>query len=320
MRTNRLPVIRLSAAALVLGVAAIGCASDGNDADETSSSTRTVEHAQGVTEVPDDPQRIAVLWRPTLSALVDLGFDPVASGANDPSGADLAPFLPDDYDIDALEIVATSREPDIEALAVAEPDLILSVDTAGFAEAYDDLSQIAPTVSLEWTGTGRWRSHVTDVAEALGTSDRADEVVAEYDEHVEQVRAAVSDPAATAASLVRVQAADVLRLETPESFPGQVFADVGFARPDGQLEPDPDRDFIEISLELIPAADGDVIFTMANGENDAARDSITSSALWQNLEAAQSGQVHPVDYDVWGSSTYRGAHRILDDIEAAIAG
>lgn len=304
---------------ILLAVVTAGC---GDDATETSqpSSTHTVVHAQGETDVPDNPQRIAVLWRPTLSALVDLGFDPVAVGAEDPSGADLEPFLPDDYPVGDLDVVADERDPDIEALAVAEPDLILSVDVAGFAEAYDDLSQIAPTVSLEWTGTGSWRTHLTELAEVLQAEDHADQIVAEYDEHVADVRAAVGDPAAVSVSLVRVQAADVLRLETPASFPGQVVADVGFARPDSQLEPDPDRDFVEISLELIPDADGDVIFVMANSDNDGARASITDSELWRNLGAAQQGQVFHQDYDVWGSSTYRGAHRILDDIEAALAG
>lgn len=303
--------------AALLPLAACGGGDDDPAADDRQA-THTVVHAQGETEVPDDPQRIAVLWRPTLSALVDLGFEPVAAAAETGDGADLATFLPDDFPVENLEIVGPTNEPDIEALAVADPDLIVSVDIAALADAYDDLSQIAPTVSLTWDGTGSWRSHVDELAEALNVPERADEVVAEYDAHVQQVRDAVGDPGAVEVSLVRVQAADVLRLETPASFPGQVLDDVGFARPAGQLEPDPDRDFIEISLELIPEADGDVVFVLANGENTGARETITSSALWQNLPAAQAGQVVDADYDVWGSSTYRGAHAILDDLEAAL--
>ncbi|SDU69819.1 iron-siderophore ABC transporter substrate-binding protein [Jiangella alkaliphila] len=306
------------AAALLAALTA--CGDDEPAAETGDQATHTVVHAQGETEVPDDPQRIAVLWRPTLSALTDLGFEPIAATAETEDGSDLATYLPEDFPADDLEIVGATNEPDIEALAVADPDLILGVDIAGLSEAYDSLSQIAPTVSLTWEGTGSWRSHVTELADALGVPERAEEVVADYDAHVEEVRDAVGDPGAVEVSLVRVQAADVLRLETPASFPGQVLDDVGFARPAGQLEPDPDRDFIEISLELIPEVNGDVIFVLANGENTSARETITSSALWQNLPAAQAGAVVDADYTVWGSSTYRGAHAILDDLEAALGG
>lgn len=317
MRPRRLAPLALLAAAVT---ALTACGDDGSSAAAgDDQATHTVTHAQGETEVPDDPQRIAVLWRPTLSALVDLGFDPVATGAELADGADLAPFLPEGYAVDGLEFVGTAREPNIEALAAADPDLILTAEVDGAADTYESLSQIAPTVSLTWEGTGSWRSHVTEVAEALQVPDRADEIVAAYDERVQEVRDAVGDPGAVEVSLVRVQAADVLRLETPASFPGQVLDDVGFARPDGQLEPDADRDYIEISLELIPEADGDVVFVLANGENAAARETITASQLWQNLPAAQRGDVIDADYTVWGSSTYRGAHSILDDIETALA-
>lgn len=313
---RRLAVPLALAAALLAVLTA--CGDDEPAAGTGDQATHTVVHAQGEAEVPDDPQRIAVLWRPTLSALTDLGFEPIAATAETEDGSDLATYLPDDFPAEDLEIVGATNEPDIEALAVADPDLIIGVDVAGLSEAYDDLSQIAPTVSLTWEGTGSWRSHVTELADALGVPERAEEVVAEYDAHVDEVRDAVGDPGAVEVSLVRVQAADVLRLETPASFPGQVLDDVGFARPAGQLEPDPDRDFIEISLELIPEVDGDVVFVLANGENTGARETITSSALWQNLPAAQAGAVVDADYTVWGSSTYRGAHAILDDLEAAL--
>ncbi len=293
------------------------CGDDDTQPATSRGDTHTVNHAQGETEVPDDPQRIAVLWRPTLSAMVDLDFDPVAVAADDPSGDDLDTFLPDDYPIDQLDVVGTTEGPDVEAIAVAQPDLILSVNVRGFAEAYDDLSEIAPTVSLGWEGTGSWRSHLAEVAEVLEVPDRADDVIADYDEHVDRVRAAVGDPASIEASIVRVQSTDVLRLETPESFPGQVFDDIGFARPESQIEPDSERDFAEISLELMPRADGDVIFTLANESNDQARSTITQSELWNQLDAARTDRVYHQDYAAWGGSSYRAAHRILDDVQAA---
>jgi iron complex transport system substrate-binding protein len=114
---------------------------------------------------------------------------------------------------------------------------------------------------------------------------------------------------------VRIQTAEEIRLETPRSFPGQVLADLGFARPPNQTTADPDRDYLTLSLERIPEAGGDAIIVMHAGNKADAWRSIQSNPLWTQLPAARAGRVVTVDYDHWGASTYYGAHRILDDIE-----
>lgn len=310
---------------VLLVLVAAGCADDGEGSGSDQGALRTISAANGEVEVPEDPQRIAVLWRPTLAAVVELGFEPVAT-LGDPAdpAADLATNLPADYDVSSLSIVGTGTGNDIsvEKLAAAEPDLIIGASTPNgdFDALLPKLTDIAPTALLSWEGTGSWRTHVEDVAEILGATDEAKQVADDYQTRVEEVQAAVGDPAGTTVSLVRIQSPQELRFESPQSFPGQVIADLGFARPDPQTTPDEGKDFTSVSLEHLDQADADVIFVLPNdgdGQAQANLDEVQSNPLWATLGAVANDAVHVVEYAYWGASNYYGAHRILDDVEAA---
>lgn len=318
----------LSVFALAGVLALSACGTDGGDsASDENGDTRTVEGVNGSVEIPAAPERIAVLWRPTLAAVTQLGHDVVGTMGT-PGEADqgLAPFLPEGVDGAELTLVTSSPAEDdinIEELANTAPDLIIGVSTAmgTQAEMLDSLEAIAPTVLLEWEGTGSWRGHLEEVAEILDAQAEAEEAVAAYDAALEQARTDLAeadvDPAETELSLVRLQSDSEIRLETPESFPGQIVADLGFARPDTQLEGDGDTDFIPHSYENLDQADGDAVFVLAGSGYPDAPDTF-SDGLWSNLDAVQDEQVYRVDYDFWGASNYHGAHRIIEDVTAAL--
>jgi iron complex transport system substrate-binding protein len=287
------------------------------------AATKVVGTPMGEVEVPTDPQRIVVLWGATLSSVVQLGFEPVAAFGRDGDNSNLAPYLPEGYPLDTLEVVAAPREVNFEAVTAVEPDLILGGDVPHLSESYDQLSAIAPTVLLSWEGTASWRTMLTDVADVLGVPERAAEAVQEYEAHVADVREAIGlEENPMTVSVVRIQSPEEIRVETPASFSGQIIADVGFTRPDNQLQPDADADYISLSLERIPDVDASTIIALYlfnDGDTSAAWDQIRTSPLWQALPAVQAGRVVEADFTNWSSSNYYAAHHVLDDISAAFS-
>lgn len=313
-------------------LALTGC---GPGSDETGSQdaaggdTRTVEGANGAVEVPAEPERVAVLWRPTLAAVTGLGHEVVGTmGTPGSDDQGLAPFLPADVDGGALTLVTNSPVEDdvnIEELATAEPDLIIGVDTQMGAqtEMLDSLEAIAPTVLLEWEGTGSWRGHLEEVAEVLNAQEAAEEALGAYDAAIEQARTRIEEagvePAETEVSLVRLQDAGEIRLETPASFPGQVVDDLGLARPDSQLEAEGESDFISLSYENLEQGDGNVVFALAGSGFPGAPDTFTDG-VWSNLNAVEEERIYRVDHDFWGAANHHGAHRVIEDVTAALTG
>jgi iron complex transport system substrate-binding protein len=73
---------------------------------------------------------------------------------------------------------------------------------------------------------------------------------------------------------------------------------------------------LNVSEEAIPQMAGEVIFTTVYGNADeTAREDITSSPLWQELEAVQQGRVYEVSDDTWMLGIgYTAADAVLDDL------
>lgn len=137
MRTSR-PLV---AASLVLAssLALAGCAAQAAEAgsqEPTEAGTVTVTDNHGEIEVPVAPERVVALDNTTFQTLSDWEIPVVA--APKPLMYDLWPDLSGDEVLD----VGTHREPDLEAVIEADPDLI--VGGYRFREIYDDLTAIQP--------------------------------------------------------------------------------------------------------------------------------------------------------------------------------
>ncbi len=303
-------------AGAVLATVLSGCGSTGTGTDSQAQAapageTRTVRHAMGETEIAGTPERVVVLDTGELDAALALGVTPVGAVRTDVS--DALPAYIEDAGVDAGDIAAvgTIAEPDLEAIAALEPDLVLS-NSVRHAGIYEQLSGIAPTVFAGAVGES-WQENLLLAGEALGRADRAQELLDEHAARAEEVGALFGDPAATEVSVVRFLDGTLIRLYGEGSFIGSVLADVGFARPEVQRT---QETFVEVSPEQVTSADGDLLFHAAYGdEGVAAAGQVTAGPLWQSIPAVAEGRAAAVDDDRWflGLGPL-GAGLVLDDL------
>ena len=106
----------------------------------TAGQAREITHAMGVTDVPDDPQRIVVLTNEGTEALLSVGVVPVGaveSWKGNPWYDYLMPQM------GGVTLLGTEGAANLEVLATLEPDLILGSKVRQ-EKIYEQLSAIAP--------------------------------------------------------------------------------------------------------------------------------------------------------------------------------
>jgi iron complex transport system substrate-binding protein len=327
MKVSPRPSVSLLAVGVVLAVS--GCGGDagsGNaSADEGGAAeapaTVTVEHAMGTTEVPCTPERVVTLGQGQTDSVLALGVTPV--GAARPWTDDWYEYLPDE--IEEADVIGTELEPDLEAIAALQPDVILGSKLRHEA-LYPQLSQIAPTVFSETIGVA-WKDNVSLWAQALCRQDEGKEILDAYAERTAEMQARLEEAgkADTEVSIVRFMP-DQVRIYLT-GFPGSVIRDVGLPRPQAQQVENWDESpqLIEISEERIPEMDGDVVFVMVSDEwyaqtgghdVDETMARWTSTDLWQGLSAVQAGNVHEINENYWNlGGGILAANTALDSIE-----
>ncbi|MEM7091739.1 MAG: iron-siderophore ABC transporter substrate-binding protein [Actinomycetota bacterium] len=297
---------------------------DSTDADtaEPESSTRVVEHALGTSEIPTRPERIVVMDPGTILPTL-LTFDLPIVAAPLPA----EPFPTVLVDEDDLAMIASVGLSDVslELVAAAQPDLIVGFD-AGLTDTYDQLTQIAPTVAVG-LDLNDWRATAEEIGRVVGIDEEMAEALAEYDARVAQLRADLGPAIDTEVSVVRALG-QLIRLHTRFHFAGQVLDDVGLARPATQQTDDPETRLIQISLEDLGQADGDILFVFGAGslgslggdEVDLTIQAITEHPLFPTLRVAQNDAVVVVDPLGWQQGGLPAANLILDDLERALVG
>ncbi|MEM9566154.1 MAG: iron-siderophore ABC transporter substrate-binding protein [Actinomycetota bacterium] len=290
---------------------------DDGDATEPGDAAfpRTVEDALGPVEVPAQPLRVVALDQLLLDSAFALGLEVIGyTTFADPDGP-----IPEIYAEPAATLateatwVGDLSSPNLEAIALLQPDLILT-SVVRHENIAEQLSQIAPTVMSDSAGGG-WKDAIRLAAEATGREAVAEQAIADYEARAaavgEAIRTGYGDPTISVVRFV-----DVIRLYQPVSFSGVVLADAGLSRPASQQDTE---NFISIiSIEEIAEADADVIVYTAFDDpraTDAAAE-VVAGPLWGQLEAAKAGNVHAVDDERWMTAVgLFGANAILDDLE-----
>ena len=160
---------------------------------QTSTSNqancRIIEHELGKTEVCGQPQKIVVLSSNILEPLIALGIQPVAFGGhlayyqedfNNPE--EQIPYL-GSLITQPIANVGLAYEPSIEDIAKVQPDLIIG--SQNNAQQYETLSQIAPTILLDWFEA---ETNLRAIAQAVNRTQQAEQLLAETEQRIANAR------------------------------------------------------------------------------------------------------------------------------------
>ncbi|WP_245160577.1 iron-siderophore ABC transporter substrate-binding protein [Blastococcus sp. CT_GayMR20] len=252
---------------------------------------RTVQHAMGETEIPAEPERVVVLDTGELDSALSLGVTPVGGVTTDVSTGFLSYLAEGAADV---ERVGTIGEPDLEAIAALEPDLILS-NKVRHEDLYDELSRIAPTVFAERVGAV-WEENLLLAAEALGREEQAEQAVDEYQRAAVELGESL-DAAGTTVSAVRI-VEGTIRVYTRASFIGTVLADAGLEQL--ELPTDEVPTFAELSAEELTQVDADIVLYSSYGPaDDSGEAAALAGPLWPRLRAVQEDRALAVEDDVF---------------------
>ncbi|PCC45297.1 ABC transporter substrate-binding protein [Brevibacterium aurantiacum] len=281
----------------------------GSDADP-GAFPRSIEHANGTTDIAEKPQRVVVLDTGELDDVLSLGITPV--GMVTTEGANPVPSYLADR-VKGIDTVGTINELDLEAIAALEPDLILGSQLRA-DQLYDELDSIAPTVFSIRPGFP-WKENFMLVGEALGMETEATDVLNGYATATDELDDGVEGNPTI--SLVRFMP-QRLRLYGNKSLIGVILDDAGLARPKAQ---DVEELAVEISPENLDQAGGDYVFYTSYGDPDATGETAAlSGSQWKSLSAVEDDRAFRVDDDVWflGLGPI-GAGQIVDDLEGHFA-
>lgn len=291
-----------------------------------STNCRLVEHAAGVTCVPNTIQRLITLDSTSFEYAIALGLRPIGT----PLSQNIPAYLSER--LAGVEDVGQGSNPSLERVLALKPDLILGLDY--HQVIYTQASQIAPTILIQFEHSGKWKAIFQRFSLALDREAIAQQVMNQYHRRLQDLQAtlkAATDsvhglPFPPQISIVRIYP-DTINLYFRESFCGTVLQDAGLARPKAQdfsaleaKEQFSNAIQASISLEQIDQADGDVMFVWTSENTVAGNESaqeklakLQTFSLWQQLEAIKSDRVYFVPSH-WIGNGPLAANAIIDDL------
>lgn len=140
------------------------------------------------TEVPYDPQRIAILDMAALDIIDAIGVGDRVVGSATTEIEYLQDYVPDD---DKIKNLGTIKTADLVEVAACEPDIIFIGGRLG--SVYDDLAAIAPVVYLATDSEKGVVQSTADnaktIASIFGLEDKVDEIVEGFDTRIEAIKA-----------------------------------------------------------------------------------------------------------------------------------
>lgn len=287
----------------------------GRIAPQSSVATKVVTHALGEIEIPIHPKQIVVLDEHlVLDPVLALGIKPI--GVLSCQGCE-EEFrgIPDEL-VSGIPRVGYLGEPSLEKIIALKPDLILV--RRGAADSYNLLSKIAPTVMIDFLSMYDFKERLRYVAQVLGRSDRAEELLNQYHDRIQKLRQQLGNQleTKTIAVIYLKGSADVFYTYNPEFLAyGQIINDVGLKFPLVQQN-QKDRE-LTLSIEVLPKYDADVLFVMTEHLSTEFKEanpellSFLKQPIWSKLKAVQNNQVHRVNWTVGGPI---GANRVIDDL------
>jgi iron complex transport system substrate-binding protein len=288
----------------------IGCG-DGNDdsdsisaPDATSTGTGTastsafpahVSHKFGITEVPNEPQRVLSLGYSDQDAILAVGIQPIATRywfAHEPGA--IFPWAKSYLTGAPPEVLDMAYDNlDFEQVAALKPDLIVAVYSGITADDYGTLSAIAPVVaqSADYIDYGMpWDEGARLIASALGRTDQMEQRISEVNDRYDAARKA--NPGFAGKQLV-VAAMDTdgkVGVFAEQDQRMRFFTTLGFSLPeefDGLFG---DSFYADISAERMSMLDSADVVAWTQVVYAGGRDAIIQNSVYSQLSVAKESR------------------------------
>ena len=293
-RTRRRSVIGLVLTGAVLLAA---CGGDDDSSDSTSVDTSAVEQ---------EAQRIVSL-SPTHTEIL------YAIGAGDQV---VAVDSMSNFPADAAITDLSSYEPNVEAIAAFDPDLVVIGDD--FTGLADQLAAIGVEswVSSAPVSLDEAYAQIVDLGSAVGRSEAASELADSMKADIEEIIAGAAQlPEGTSYFL---ELDDTLFSVTSNTFVGSIFDMFGLRNIADATEGD--TDYPQLSAEFIVSQDPTLIFLADTKCCGASAETVAARPGWDVLSAVINGHVFGLDDDIasrWGPRLVDFVAAIADALKVA---
>lgn len=292
---------KLGTTAAVLSLVALtACGADAPEQKPSDSSNGaqesqsvSISHAQGTTDVPVNPETVYVFDLGVLDSMGALGVE--ADGVPDA----VFPQSLAQYEEDSFAKIGSMKEPDFEAIAAGEPDLIIiSGRTAG---AFEELNKIATTIDLSVDAAQPLVSFEEQATSLGKIFDREDEVATKLGEIEEQIAATSVKGKEAGNGLIVLTSAGEVTAYGPGSRFGLIHDELGVP---AAAEVKHDGAHGEaISFEFIKEANPDYLFVVdrdaAMGTAGDAAAAVLDNELVAATNAAKNENIVYLDASGW---------------------
>jgi len=246
------------------------------------SETRTIVSGGKEIQIPAHPKRIVA--DQYLGSLIVLGVTPIGTPGLHWDNPYLADFL------DGVEDIGEVNG-SLEKVVDLQPDLIVTGASADDAR-YEQLSKIAPTLSIPYGDLKNAHEELTHFGELLGKEKEAKAWLEEYDRRIAAAREKAHQAVPEGATFSIIEWTDNSIYVYGDNFGrgGQpVYQALGFSPPAGVAAEIMEKQWASLSNEALPQYAGDYIILTSN---DRTVEDVKADLIWGTLDAVKNDRVY----------------------------
>lgn len=281
---------------------------------EEEAGTVKVVHTLGETEVKKNPKNVVVFDYGTLDALDTLGVEVTGIAPSN------LPSYLTKYEADTYESVGDLFEPNLEKIFELEPELIIIGGRQ--ADFYEELSKIAPTVSMAVDNTdylGSFKRNMNYLGEIFGKEEEVATKLAEIDAEIAAVNAKAKEKGAS--GLIVLANDSAISVYGEGSRFGIIHDEFGVAAADTTIEDSNHGQ--KATFEYVAEVNPDYIFVVdraavAGGETAASK--LFDNELVKKTNAYKNDRIiylHPEAWYVAGGG-FMSTQIMVDNMAAAL--
>ncbi|MEW6579388.1 MAG: ABC transporter substrate-binding protein [Chloroflexota bacterium] len=230
------------------------------------------------------PQRVVGMSASISEMLFAIGVNP----AGVTSGMDYPP------EATSLPDFGTGYQPNLEALAALEPDLIIGNAQLNM-NILDKLEAIAPTIMVMTMTASDVPHNVRLIGQATWHDTEAEYLARAYDGYLalaDKIGAAQEGPSI----VFIVGTLDVPNYGKSTTYFGDMAKRLGATNiADSEADAGPFPGYAQLSVEAVVDADPDFVFTVTRGAPTPMPETMASDPIWSSLSAFQNGRVIELD-------------------------